>query len=182
MPPLDVKRRTSALVVLAVVVLLIELGATYGSVSGDRFAPVAQWGLTRPTDGFAFALVVIGCGALCFLGRFPLPSSAVATASYVAFALRDYELGMFLPPMVVVFVLVARRGARLAAALCALVSLAAGLVWVSHRAGTLADSGTALLTWVAFGTVLAVFFVVPFLLGEIVRLRSLLRSGGNRAA
>lgn len=178
----SVMRRAATLVTIAVVVLLIEFGATYGSVTGDPFVPVEQWGPTRPTDGLAFAMVILGCGALAFLGRFPFIAASVATASYCAFALRDYELGMFLAPMVAIFLLVATRGSRLAAALCALASLAAGLLWVDSRAETLTDSGTALLTWVAFGTVLAAFFIVPFLLGEIVRLRSLLRSRRGPAA
>lgn len=175
-------RRTTTLVAIAAVVLLIELAATYGSVAGEAFVPVAQWGPTRPIDWLAFVSVVTGCGALAFLERFPRIAPAVATAAYAGFALRDYELGMFLPPMVVVFVLVAARGARLAAAGCAAASLAAGLVWVGHRAGTIADSGTTLLTWVAFGTVLTVFFGAPLLLAEIVRLRSLLHRAARDGA
>jgi len=161
---------------VALVVLIIELGATIGTVTGDPFAPVAGWGTTRPTDALAFALVVLGCAALALFDRFPLTVAMIATASYVGFALRDHELGMFLPPMVAFFALAAQARHRLAAILCALASLAAALVWVSHRAGTITEPGVALLTWVAFGSVLAVFFFVPLLIGEIVRARAELRA------
>lgn len=142
-------------------------------MTGEPFAPVAGWGPTLPTDGLAFVAAILGCGALAFLRRFPLAAGAIASTSYVAFAVRDYELGMFLPPMVAVFVLVATGRSRGLAVVYALVALGAGLVWVSRRASPVLDPGAAVLTWVAFGTVLASFFLLPYLLGELVRLRSL---------
>ncbi|MFC7373787.1 hypothetical protein ACFQRD_00745 [Brachybacterium sp. GCM10030268] len=157
--------------------LVVELGATIGTVTGRPFAPVDGWGPTRPADVLAFALVILGSLVLAAYPRFPLAVSTIATASYIVFALRDHELGMFLPPMVVALTLAARpaRRLRLAAIACAGASLAAGLVWVSHRAEPIEEPGVALLVRVAFGVVLAVFFLAPLLLGEIVRLRSAAR-------
>lgn len=166
---------------VALVVLIIELGATIGTVTGDPFDPVAGWGPTRPADALAFALVVLGCAALALFDRFPLTVAMIATASYVVFALRDHELGMFLPPMVAVFALVAQARHRLAAILCALASLAAALVWVSHRVAAITEPGVALLAWVAFGSVLAAFFFAPLLAGEIVRARTELRQAQSVA-
>lgn len=173
--PAHLTRRTLIWPTVALVVLVIELGATIGTVTGDPFTPVDGWGETRPADALAFAMVTLGCVALGFLGRFPRSGAIIATASYVAFALRDHELGMFLPPMVAVFALAALSRHRLVATLCALASLAAALVWVAHRAATITEPGVDLLTWVAFGTVLAAFFLVPLLVGEIIRTRSELR-------
>ncbi|AUS77042.1 hypothetical protein C1701_00255 [Actinoalloteichus sp. AHMU CJ021] len=168
-------RRTLIWPVVAFVVLIVELGATIGTVTGDPFTPAAGWGPTRPVDALAFAMVVLGCVALASFARFPLTSTLIATASYVVFIVRDHELGMFLPPMVAVLGLAAWARHRLAAMLCALASLAAAAIWVGHRTASIADSGVALLSWVAFGTVLAVFFLGPLLVGEIVRARSELR-------
>lgn len=172
-------RRTLIWTAVALIVLLVELGATIGGTTGEPFAPVDGWGPTRSADAFTFVTVVLGCAALAIFGRFPLTAAAVATASYLVFALLDHELGMFLPPMVAVFGLAARAGHRLAAVLCAAASLAVGLVWVSGRAAPIAEPGVALLAWVAFGSVLASFFLVPLLVGEIVRARSMPRAAGS---
>ncbi|MGO2111980.1 MAG: hypothetical protein ACTH31_10230 [Pseudoclavibacter sp.] len=169
------RRRTRALTISALGVLIIELGATLGTVFGTPFAPVDGWGPTRPADVLAFVMVVVGCGALMFFSRFPRTAAAIATASYLVFALRDHELGMFLPPMVAIFALAALARHRLAAVVVALASLGASLVWVGHRADSIADPGIALLVWVAFGSVLAAFFVMPLVVGEIVRTRTELR-------
>lgn len=174
-------RRTLVWAIVAIVVTVIELGATIGTVTGDPFAPVAGWGPTRPVDALAFATVVVGCTALAAFHRFPFTVAMIATASYVVFALRDHELGMFLPPMVAVFALAALTRHRLAAVACALASLATALTWVAHRAATIAEPGAALLAWVAFGTVLTAFFAVPLLVGEIVRTRSMLREARSPA-
>ncbi|GAB3998583.1 hypothetical protein GCM10029992_24790 [Glycomyces albus] len=168
-------RRTLAWASVALAVLLVELGATIGSATGEPFAPVDGWSPTRSADALTFATVILGCAVLALFGRFPLTAATVATASYLVFALLDHELGMFLPPMVAVFGLVAWAGHRLAAIAFAAASLAASLVWVSGRAATIAEPGVALLAWVAFGGVLASFFLVPLLVGEIVHNRSMLR-------
>ncbi|WP_375003043.1 hypothetical protein [Aeromicrobium sp. CTD01-1L150] len=172
-------RRTLIWATVALLVLIVELGATIGTVAGDPFSPVAAWGLTRSPDALTFVTVVIGCAVLGLFGRFPRAVAAVATASYIVFALRDHELGMFLPPMVVLFALAALGRHRPTALLCALTSLAAAAVWLAARTAPIAEPGVALLAWVAFGTVLAVFFLAPLLIGEIVRLRSMLREGGG---
>lgn len=82
---------------------------------------------------------------------------------------------MFLPPMVAILGLTAQARHRFAAIGCAVLSLAAGLFWVQGRVATITEDGVALLAWVAFGTVLAAFFLVPIMVGEIVRARSMLR-------
>ncbi|MGO1172872.1 MAG: hypothetical protein ACTHXO_06845 [Actinomycetaceae bacterium] len=176
MPTLDIRRLLLSWPAVALVVLVVELGATLGAASGEPFTPVDGWGPTTPVDGATYVLVVLGCAALALLGRFPLVGATIATGSYVLFAVRDHELGMFLSPMVAVLALSAVRGRRPAAILCALVSLAAALVWVGRRAVTVVDPGAALLGWVAFGTVLAVFFLGPLLVGEVVRARRELRA------
>lgn len=175
MPTEKIARRRLIWPALALVVLTIELGATIGTVNGEPFSPVAGWGPTRPIDALGFATVVVGCGALAFFDRFPRTVAVIATASYAVFALRDYELGMFLPPMVVTFALAALTRHRAPAILAALTSLAAALIWVAGRTAPIADPGVALLGLVAFAAVLAVFFLVPPLIGEIVRTRSMLR-------
>ncbi|WP_147916129.1 hypothetical protein [Ruania zhangjianzhongii] len=175
-----VTRRRFLWPAVALAVLVIELGATLGTVNGEPFSPVAGWGPTRPADALAFAAVVLGCGALALIDRFPRTVAVVATGSYVVFALRDHELGMFLPPMVATFALAALTRHRRTAIVSALTSLAAAMIWVAGRTGTIADSGVALLGWVAFAAVLAVFFLVPLLIGEIVRTRSLLRAARSR--
>lgn len=160
---------------VALVVLTVELGATIASTTGEPFAPVDGWGQTRSADALTFATVILGCALLALFERFPLTAATIATASYLAFALLDHELGMFLPPMVAVFGLAAQARRRLAAILCAVASLAASAIWVSGRVATITEPGAALLAWVAFGSVLAAFFLVPLLIGEIVRARSMLR-------
>ncbi|WP_193106123.1 hypothetical protein [Brachybacterium sp. FME24] len=174
-------RRTLLWVVVALVVMVVELGATIGTVTGAPFAPVGGWGATRPVDELGFVAVVLGCGALSLLGRFPITAATLATASYMLFAVRDHELGMFLPPMIALVALAARPRHLVVAIVLALVSLAAGLGWVAHRAAPIADPGVALLAWVAFGAVLAAFFLVPVLVGEIIRARSALRDASSSA-
>lgn len=175
------KRRTLVWAVVAAVVLIIELGATVGAVTGEPFSPVSGWGQTRPTDALTFVIVVVGCMGLALFGRYPITAAIIATASYAVFALRDHELGMFLPPMVAIFALAALTRHRFVAILCALVSLAVALIWVAHRAATIGEPGVALLVWVAFGTVFAVFYLGPLLVGEIIRTRSLLREARSSA-
>lgn len=174
-------RRTLASALVAAVVLIIELGATVAAVVGAPFSPVSGWGQTRPIDALAFVAVVAGCSALALFSRFPIAAAIIATASYVVFALRDHELGMFLPPMIAIFGLAALTRHRVVAILCLLASLAAAVVWLAHRADRIADPGVSLLVWVAFGTVLASFFLGPLLVGEVVRARSLLREARSTA-
>lgn len=168
-------RRAIVWAVVALAVLIIELGATIGTLTSAPFAPVDEWGLTRPADALTFALVVLGCAPLALFARFPRSAAIIATAAYVVFAVRDHELGMFLPPMVAIFALTALTRHRLTAILCVLANLTAALAWVSHRAATISDAGVFLLAWVSFGTVLAAFFLVPLLVGEIIRMQSQLR-------
>lgn len=174
-------RRTFASVVVAAAVLIIELGATIGTVLGEPFSPVSGWGQTRPIDALAFVVVVAGCSALALFGRFPIAAATIATASYGVFALRDHELGMFLPPMIAILGVAALTRHRVVAILCALASLAAAVIWVAHRADGIEDPGVSLLVWVAFGTVLASFFLGPLLVGEVLRARSLLREARSAA-
>lgn len=168
-------RRMLVSAAVAVVVLIIELGATIGAVVGEPFSPVSGWGQTRPIDALAFAIVIAGCSALALFSRFPIAAAVIATASYIVFALRDHELGMFLPPMIAIFGVAALTRYRVVAILCSLASLAIAVVWVARRADEIVDPGVSLLVWVAFGTVLASFYVGPLLVGEVVRARSLLR-------
>lgn len=167
--------RTSFWGVTALVIMLIEVAATFGSVAGEPFSPVAGWASTRQADVLTFVVVVLGCVALTFFDRAPRAVATVSTASYLVFSLRDHELGMFLPAMIVIFALFARGGGRLVAVLCTVVSLGAAFWWVARRAGPIDDPGAMLLASVAFGAVHCVFFVAPILVGEIVRLRTLLR-------
>ncbi|OOC55120.1 MULTISPECIES: DUF7134 domain-containing protein [Nocardiopsis] len=167
-------RPSTADAVIAALVLLLELAATYATVNGDPFAPVDGWGATRSTDPAAFAAVVVGCGALYWRRSHPVPSLAVATAAYALFLLRDYELGLFLAPMVALYTVATLGRARIRAALAGAVALTASLLWVHARTAAVADPGTALLAWAAFGTVMAVFLAGPFTAGELVRCRRLL--------
>src|SRR5699024_5797321 len=75
-----------------------------------------------------------------------------------------------LSDMVAIYVL-STRGHRTTALIAALCAVAASLVWVANRAAPAVDPGVSTLIWVAFGTVLGVFFLAPFMAGEIVRLR-----------
>lgn len=77
--------------------------------------------------------------------------------------------------MVAIFALVALGRYRIVAMLCAMASLAVALARMAHCAATITEPGVALLVWIAFGTVLAVFLFVPPLVGELVRTRSQLR-------
>ncbi|QVQ50896.1 hypothetical protein J4H86_18810 [Spiractinospora alimapuensis] len=174
----DTSRRSArVLVVVAVVVAVLELGATIGSVGGEPFAPVEGWTPTRATDLWAFALLVVGCGALFGLRRSPSLATAVAAVAYGAFMLLGYEFGMSLPAMAAVFLLVAWGGSRTVAVVAAMACLASTLLWVNTRAEGVADPGVSMLIWVAFGTVAAVFFYAPILVAEIVRTRRLLTRG-----
>lgn len=165
------RRPHLVLVAVATLVAVLELGATIGSVGGDPFAPVEGWTRTRATDIWAFALLVVGCGALFGLRRFPSVATLLAAVSYCVFMLAGYEFGMSLPAMAAVFLLVAGGGHRMVAVVAAAACVVSTLVWVDARADGVADPGVTMLTWVAFGTVAAVFFFVPLLVGEIVRTR-----------
>ncbi|RKS05091.1 hypothetical protein DFP74_0682 [Nocardiopsis sp. Huas11] len=186
---------------IAALVLLVELAATYGSLTGAPLDPVEGWTLTRPTDAVAFASVVVGCAALYWRRTRPAAALLVATAAYALFLLRDYELGLLLAPMVALYSVAAlgrtrtgsstapgERRARygtspagrpsaaalLAASLAGAAAVAVSLVWVRARTEAVSDPGVALLAWVAFGTVIVVFFVGSFVAGELVRCHRLL--------
>jgi len=158
------------MIVVVAVVAVIEFAATYASLDAAPMSPVEGWGLTRPTDWVSFALVALGCTALFVLRRFPATATIGSAVAYCAFILRDYEFGMSLPVMVAIYV-VSARGHRATALIAALCSVAASLVWVADRAAPVVDPGVSTLIWVAFGTVLSVFFFAPFVVGEIARLR-----------
>lgn len=174
-------RRTLLWAAVALIALTVELGATIASAAGEPFSPVPGWGPTRPTSALTVAIVVMGCAALAVFPRFPLAVTTIATASYLAFVLLDHELGMFLPPMIAIFGLAAQTGRRLPVLLIAGANVVAGLIWVAARTDTIVDPGSTLLAWVAFGSVLTVFFCGPVLIGEIVRTRTLLRDARKAA-
>lgn len=164
------QRSTIVYIALTLAVLIIELAATYGSLTGEPLNPVENWTVTRSTDWLAFAAVAGGCVALYWRRTRPLLVLIVSTLSYCAFILRDYELGLFLPVMLMLYFFIAQGHSRMWAIGSAAASLAVSLFWVSERAAHL-DSGVAMLAWVAFGTVYGVFFIVPMLIGEIARLK-----------
>ena len=157
-------------IAVVAVVSVIELAATYASLGAAPMSLVEGWGLTRPTDWVSFVLVAAGCTALFALRRFPATAALGTAVAYCAFIVRDYEFGMSLPVMVAIYVL-STRGHRTTALIAALCAVAASLVWVANRAAPAVDPGVSTLIWVAFGTVLGVFFLAPFMAGEIVRLR-----------
>lgn len=155
--------------VVAGVVLAIELFATYGTVVGDPLNPVAGWNTTEPVDVWSFVLVTVGCAALYWRRTLPVTTLLVTTATYSIFLLRDHELGMFLAPMVALFTMATLGYGRFHAALAGAVCVSASLWWVHARTGDIADPGTAMLAWVAFGVVTLVFFVGSYVAGELVR-------------
>ncbi|WP_435113389.1 DUF7134 domain-containing protein [Nocardiopsis synnemataformans] len=160
--------------VVAGAVLVIELLATYGSVNGDPLDPVAGWNTTQPTDPWAFVIVVVGCAALYWRRASPLITLSVATGAYSVFLLRDHEPGMFLAPMVALHTMASLGYARFHTALAGIVCMSASLWWVHVRTADITDPGVGLLAWVAFGTVILVFFAGSYVVGELVRCRRLL--------
>ncbi|GAB2511655.1 DUF7134 domain-containing protein [Nocardiopsis aegyptia] len=164
---------------IAALVLLVEIAATYGSLTGPPLDPVDGWTLARPTDAVAFAAVAVGCAALYWRRTRPVPALVVATAAYALFLLRDYELGLFLAPMVALYSVAALGRSGPAALASGSVAVAASLLWVRARTEALTDPGTALLAWVAFGTVIVVFLAGSFVAGELVRCHRLLSPRAN---
>lgn len=161
---------------VALVVIAIELSATLGSLNGEPIE-LAGWSSTRPGDGWAVLLTVIGSTALFAVLQFPVSAMAVSSGAYIVFILRDYEFGMTLPVMVAIFTLTAIGRHRVLALGAGLVCLTATLVvWVAQRTTTIPDADVTILTWVALGTVTAVFFLLPVFLGELIRLRRLVRA------
>lgn len=157
----------------ALLVGIIELSATLGSLNGDPMDLVAGWAPTRLGDIWAVLLTITGSAALFAAPRFPAATLALTSGTYVVFILRDYEFGMTLPAMVTIFVLTSQGRRRLPALLAAIVCLGVTLVWIDQRTTTVTDEGVSTLAWVAFGTVSAAFFLLPVLLGELLRLRRL---------
>lgn len=168
-----------SLLVVGAVVALIEVGLTAAGLGGEPMVLVDGWAPTRPTDLWTVTLAVIGCAAVFALGRAPVIAAAVAAGSYVLIAALDHEFGMTLPAMVAIGWLAATAQRRSVAALTAVCCTAAALWWVTNRAATITAEGVDLLAIVAFGTVSAVFFGLPALVGEIVRLRRQVRAGGT---
>ncbi|NLS08489.1 hypothetical protein HGQ17_00400 [Nesterenkonia sp. MY13] len=163
------------LVVLVLIVAAIELAATIGSFGAEPMELVPGWAPTRPTDSWAITLTLAGAAGLITVGRWPLVGLATTAGAYAAFILRDYEFGMTLPAMVAVFIVVQRGKHRLMALFAALVCLGATLAWIVQRTTTIDEGGVVILAWVAFGTVSAVFFLLPVLLGELLRLRRVVK-------
>ena len=171
--------RTAICPLIALVVLVIELGGMLSTIGQDSFSPVDGWGSTRATDALAVAMVVLGCAVIALFRRAPRTVALIATASYVVVAVRDYELGLLLPPMVVSYLLVVYTRHHGVAITLAAVNLGVSLTWVAHRTAALHDPGVSLLAWTALGTVFAVFFFAPVLAAHLVRMRSLLRSAST---
>ena len=175
MPNSPNNRRWAFDAAIAALVLAIELFATWDSINADPFSPVDDWGATNSTDLTAFIAVTLGCVALLWRRRYPITVLAVTVASLGIYLLRDYELGLFLPVMVAIYTVVSLGQSRIWTAIGALASLVVSLWWVHLRTEPIADDGVALLAWVAFGTVFAVFYFGPFALGEVVGNHRLLR-------
>jgi hypothetical protein len=159
-------RVTDALI--AGVVLAIELFDAYGSLDGEPMDPVAGWNTTQNTDLWAFVLVLLGCGALYWRRTRPVTTLAVATAAFAVFVLRDFELGMFLAPMVALYTVAALGRERLPALLAGLVCMSASVWWLYTRTSQIADPGVAVLAWVAFTAVILVLFAGSYFAGELV--------------
>ncbi|WP_017583376.1 hypothetical protein [Nocardiopsis valliformis] len=171
------RRPRTTVAVIATLVLALELAAALATLDGDPFAPVSGWGATRPTDTLALALVVVGCSALYWCRTRPLTALSAATASYAVFMLLGHELGLFLAPMTALYAAAVLGISRIGSLTAGLTAYAASLYWVFERTATVADPGAALLAWVAFSTVIGVFFAGPYVAGELVRLRRLLTAG-----
>ncbi|MGW5877610.1 DUF7134 domain-containing protein [Nocardiopsis terrae] len=167
--PLADRRPRAFDALVATVVLLVELFATYGALTGPPLAPVDGWVATRQIDPLSFALALVGCGALYWRRRLPATTLAVATLAYAAFLLRDHELGMFLAPMVALYTASALALPRMIPALATAVGLGASLWWVHTRTAGLTDPGVAMLAWIAFGAVIVLFLVGSYVAGELVR-------------
>lgn len=165
------RREHLIMTITALLVAAIELGATLGSLNGEPMDLVNGWAPTRPGDMWAVLLTATGCAALFIVRWFPVSALAASSGAYAAFIIRDYEFGMTLPSMVTLFILTACGRHRLLAVGAATVCLSATLVWIAQRTTAIADEGTTVLVWVAFGAVSFVFFLLPILLGEIARLR-----------
>lgn len=173
-------RRYLIIAAVTLLVTTIELGATLGGLNAEP-SELVGWAPTRPGDGWAVLLTVVGCGALIGVLRYPVLALAVSTGAYITFILRDYEFGMTLPAMVAIFILTATGKRRLLALSSGLVCLAATLmVWLAQRTTTIAEADATILVWIAFGTVTAVFFLLPALLGELIRLRRQIGGRGQR--
>ncbi|MCK0469891.1 hypothetical protein [Halalkalibacter sp. APA_J-10(15)] len=156
---------------LILVVLAIELLATYASVTGEPLNPVDHWIVTRETDWMAFVLVFVGCVSLFWQNIRPTLALIITTLSYCAYILSDYELGLFLPVMLILYTSVANGHSRIWPFCMAMISFLVSLFWVYQRLIQVNDSGVIMFAWVAFGAVFAVFFIAPLLIGEIVYLR-----------
>lgn len=168
------------LIITAVLVAVIELGATLDGLDGEPLDLIDGWAPTRAGDLWSILLTVTGSAAVFAVLRFPVTALTVSSGAYIAFILRDYEFGMTLPAMVAIFVLTARGPYRLLALGAAMACFATTLVWIAQRTATIADERATILAWVAFGTVCAVFFLLPALFGELVRLRRLIRTTPDR--
>ncbi|WP_293699794.1 hypothetical protein, partial [uncultured Agrococcus sp.] len=167
------RRGTLVTLIAAAFVTLVELGATLSGIGAAPMELVSGWAPTRQGDVWAILLTVGGCGALFALPWLPTTALLTASASYAVFILRDYEFGITLPAMLAIFFVTVRGERRFVPLAAASLCLASTAVWIFMRTVTIIDSGVAMLAWVAFGTVSAVFFFLPAVFGELVRLRRL---------
>lgn len=156
---------------IATFIVAIELFATWDSADSDGFAPVDEWAATRDIDALAYFAVVVGCAALFWRRRYPVATLLVSGGAFILFMLRDYELGLFLPVIVMVYTAASLGASRLWTILVAAGSMAVSLWWVAERVAPVSDDGTITLAWVAFGTVFAWFYLGPLLVGELVHSR-----------
>ncbi|PWV46749.1 hypothetical protein [Nocardiopsis sp. L17-MgMaSL7] len=179
MAPEPTRTRPLVDALIAGVVLAVELLDAYGSLDGEPLNPVAGWNTAQHTDPWAFVLVVVGCGALYWRRTHPVVTLAITTVAYSAFVLRDFELGMFLAPMVALYTAAALGRSRALALLAVLACTSASAWWLYTRASDIADPGVAVLAWIAFGAVILAFFVGSYVAGELVRCHRLLSSYGH---
>lgn len=180
MPPTPTGTRPRVVdALIAGVVLAIELLDAYGSLDGEPLNPVDGWNTAQHTEPWAFAFVVVGCAALFWRRTHPVATLTVTATAYTAFVLSDFELGMFLAPMVALHTVAAVGSGRLPALLAGLVCTSASAWWLYTRASDITDPGAGVLAWVAFGSVILVFFVGSYVTGELVRCHRLLSSYGD---
>ncbi|QSB04920.1 DUF7134 domain-containing protein [Natronoglycomyces albus] len=163
--------------VIAGLVLVVELAATAMS---EPLNLVPGWGQTTSTDWLAFTIVTLGCLALVWRRDRPVPVMVVTMVMYGAFMLRDYELGMFLPPMVALYTVATLGQARLWTLAITAFGLAVSALWIRARAEGIAEDGVVTLVWVSFGVVITIFYVGSYAIGDIVRSHRMLRRRRGR--
>ncbi|WP_035341519.1 hypothetical protein [Halalkalibacter hemicellulosilyticus] len=138
-------------ILLILVVLAIETLATYASVTGEPLNPVDHWTVTRETDWVAFVVVFVGCVSLFWQNIRPILALIVTTLSYCVYILSDYELGLFLPVMLILYTSVANGHSRIWPLCMAMISFLVSLFWVYQRMIQVTDSGVIMFAWFTFG-------------------------------